>query len=103
MVRPLRPLGTNLPFWVRVYLVKCAGGIPPDCRPIDDEVRSVLDSPSVHVTLPPTGQRSRLDVSERGVAVDDSSDQLGQGHGFALSLARDVTEAVDQRHVASYR
>ena len=33
MVRPLRPSGTNLPFWVRVYLVKCRGwhsaGLPP--------------------------------------------------------------------------
>ena len=33
IVRPLRPLGTNLPFWVSVYLVKCRGwhsaGLPP--------------------------------------------------------------------------
>ena len=33
IVRPLRPCGTNLPFWVSVYLVKCRGwhsaGLPP--------------------------------------------------------------------------
>ena len=33
IVRPLRPLGTNLPFWVSVYFVKCRGwhsaGLPP--------------------------------------------------------------------------
>ncbi len=33
IVRPLRPLGTNLPFCVRVYLVKWRGwhsaGLPP--------------------------------------------------------------------------
>src|SRR5204862_1160014 len=33
IVRPLRPFGTNLPFWVSVYFVKCRGwhsaGLPP--------------------------------------------------------------------------
>src|SRR5260370_449396 len=28
IVRSLRPLGTNFPFWVRVYLVKCVGVEP---------------------------------------------------------------------------
>ena len=54
IVRSLRPLGTNLPFWVSVYLVKCRGwhsaGLPPQYT-----IKSArfLISPSVHVTLPP--------------------------------------------------
>ena len=44
IVRPLRPLGTNFPFCVSVYLVKCRGwhsaGI---AAPVDDEVGPVLD------------------------------------------------------------
>ena len=54
IVRPLRPLGTNLPFCVRVYLVKCLGwhsaGLPPQYTM---KSARFLISPNVQVTLPP--------------------------------------------------
>src|SRR5258708_10396522 len=36
--------------------------------------------------------------SKRGVAIDHTSDRLGECHRFPLRLARDVAEAVDQQH-----
>ena len=54
MNRPLRPCGTNLPFWVSVYFVKCRGwhsaGFPPQYMM---KSARFFTSPSVHVTLPP--------------------------------------------------
>ena len=44
IVRPLRPSGTNLPFWVSVYFVKCRGmALGRVAAPVDDEVGPVLD------------------------------------------------------------
>ena len=37
-------------------------------------------------------------VSQRGVAVDDAGYKLSQGHRLSLRLARDVAEAIHQRH-----
>ncbi len=54
IVRPLRPSGTNFPFCMIVYLVKCRGwhsaGLPPQYMM---KSARFLTSPSVHVILPP--------------------------------------------------
>ena len=55
---------------------------------------------SVHVILPPNWAAiSSGAVSKGCVAVDDAAYQLGERHGFPLRLARDVADAVDERHV----
>ena len=68
--------------------------------PVDDEVGSVLDFAERASDLATQlGGYLSGAVSKRGVAVDHTSDQFGQRHGFALRLAGDVAEAVHQRHV----
>src|SRR5215467_13657595 len=101
IVRSLRPLGMNFPFWVRVYLVKCRGwhsaGFPP---PVDDQVGSVLDfAQRTRNLTAQLGGYLGWAVSERGVAIDHPPDQLGQGDGVPLRLAGDVAQAVDQGQV----
>ncbi len=68
--------------------------------PVDDEVGPVLDfAQRARDLAAQLGGYLSGAVSERGVAVDHTADQLGQGHRLALGLAGDVAEAVDQRHV----
>ena len=68
--------------------------------PVDDEVRPVLDfAQRARDLATQLGGYFSGAVSKRGVAVDHTSDHFGQGDRFALGLAGDVAEPVDQRHV----
>ena len=68
--------------------------------PIDDEVRSVLHlSQGARDLATQLGGYLSGAVSKRGVAVDHTSDELGQRDRFTLRLARDVAQPVDERQV----
>ena len=68
--------------------------------PVDDEVRPVLDfAQRARDLATQLGGYLSGAVSKRGVAVDHTSNHLGQRHSLSLGFAGDVAEAVDQRHV----
>src|SRR5439155_23003145 len=63
--------------------------------PVDDEIRPILDfAQRARDLATQLGGYLSGAVSKRRVAVDHSSDHLGQSHGFALGLARDVAQPV---------
>src|SRR5262249_37864691 len=73
------------------------GGI---AAPVHDEVRAIAYlSESARDLAAQLGGYLSGAVSKRGVAVDHTSNQLGEGHRLALRLAGDVAEAVHERHV----
>src|SRR5438067_9909730 len=58
-----------------------------------------LTSPSVHVILPPNWAAISVGPCQSDVWLNHASNHLGKRHRFALRLARDVAQAVHQRHV----
>src|SRR5262249_27076989 len=73
------------------------GGI---AAPVHDEVRPILDlAERARNLAAQLGSYLSGAVSKRGVTVNHASDRLGEGDRLALCLARDVAEAVHQRHV----
>src|SRR5262249_41007705 len=93
----LAPLGHELAFRRQRVLAEMARvalrRIP---APVDDEVRPVLDlAERARDLAAQLGSYLSGAVSKRGVTVNHTSDRLRERDGLALSLARDVAEAVD--------
>jgi hypothetical protein len=68
--------------------------------PVDDEISSVLDlAQGASDFTAQLGGDFRWTVSQRGVAVEQASQLVGQGDAQTLGLASRVAHAVHQRHI----
>ena len=68
--------------------------------PVDDEIGSVLDfAESTRDFATQLGGDFGGTVSQRSVAIDDSTQAVRHGHTFFLSFTRRVAHAVHQRHI----
>lgn len=68
--------------------------------PIDDEIGPVFNftQRTSNFATQLSGDLGRT-MSQRGMAIEQSSQQVGQCHTFFLRFTGGVTHAVDQRHV----
>jgi hypothetical protein len=68
--------------------------------PVNDQIGAILDfAERTGDFATQLGGYLGWTVSERGVAINYTSNQLGQGHRLTLGLTGNVAEAVHQRHV----